>query len=157
MINGISAGYNNSYYGNNFAINRDLTQRVGETGKTGKTECQTCKSRKYVDGSDEGNVSFKTPGHISPQSSAAVVASHEREHVKNAVSEGNEKGKELLNVSVSLKTSVCPECGKSYVSGGTTRTTMKTTLDETPTNPYNRGERLVNRYLMQGRNVDVAV
>lgn len=112
MINGISASYNNSYYGNDFAIAGGVMDKAGGAAKVGKTECQTCKSRKYIDGSNEGNVSFKTAGHIAPQSSAAVVASHEREHVKNAVSEGNKDGNRLLNVSVSLKTSICPECGR---------------------------------------------
>lgn len=28
-------------------------------------ECQTCKNRKYVDGSDEANVSFKSAAHVS--------------------------------------------------------------------------------------------
>lgn len=34
--------------------------------KMGKQkECQTCKNRKYVDGSDEANVSFKSAAHVS--------------------------------------------------------------------------------------------
>ena len=66
--------------------------------------------------------------------------SHEKEHVANAVSEGNKDNKELVNVSVSLKTSVCPECGRVYVSGGTTNSTMRTT-SESPknNNPYQSG------------------
>lgn len=36
---------------------------VDENGK--KKECQTCKNRKYVDGSDEANVSFKSAAHVS--------------------------------------------------------------------------------------------
>ena len=47
-------------------------------------ECQTCKNRKYQDGSNESDVSFKAPGHISPQSSAAAVRAHEQMHVTNA-------------------------------------------------------------------------
>ena len=46
-------------------------------------ECQTCKNRKYQDGSDE-NVSFKSASHISPASSGARVRAHEAEHVSNA-------------------------------------------------------------------------
>ena len=34
-----------------------------ENGK--QKECQTCKNRKYVDGSDEANVSFKSAAHVS--------------------------------------------------------------------------------------------
>ena len=33
-------------------------------------ECQTCKNRKYQDGSDEANVSFKTAQHISPEAAS---------------------------------------------------------------------------------------
>ena len=35
--------------------------------------CQTCKERKYQDGSDDPSVSFKAAGHIDPENSAAVV------------------------------------------------------------------------------------
>lgn len=96
---------------------------LGRTEEKG--ECQTCKNRKYVDGSDEGNVSFKAPGHISPEASAGMVMAHEQQHVANAVREGNKAGNELLSVSVSLKTAVCPECGRTYVAGGTTRTMIR--------------------------------
>ena len=69
-----------------------------ESGKkVEKTECQTCKNRKYVDGSNEGNVSFKTPGHISPESSGAKVMAHEKEHVANAVAKGNQADNKLVS------------------------------------------------------------
>lgn len=90
-----------------------------------KGECQTCKNRQYVDGSNEGNVSFKAPGHIAPEASAATVMAHEKEHVANARRTGNKPGNELVSVSVSLKHAICPECGRSYVAGGTTRTLIK--------------------------------
>lgn len=88
-------------------------------------ECETCKNRKYVDGSNEGNVSFKSAQHIAPQSAASAVLSHEYEHVRNAMREDQKEDAELVSVSVSLKTAICPECGKSYVAGGETRTTMR--------------------------------
>ncbi len=162
MIGGISANYSASIYGNNYNMgyNNEISNNFSKTGKSSqveKTECQTCKNRKYVDGSDEANVSFKTPGHISPQTSASKVYSHEQEHVKNAVGEGNKEGNKLISVSVSLETSVCPECGRTYVSGGETRTLMAKSVEDTATNPYNKGEKLVNRFLMQGMNVDLAV
>ena len=65
-----------------------------------KGECQTCKERKYVDGSDEGNVSFKAPGHIAPEASAGVVMAHEKEHVANAKREGNKPGNELVSAVI---------------------------------------------------------
>lgn len=93
-------------------------------------ECETCKRRTYVDGSNEGNVSFKTPGHISPEASASVVKAHEYEHVSNAIREGNKPGAELLNVSVSLRTAICPECGTVYVAGGETRTSIRRSAEQ---------------------------
>ena len=39
------------------------------------SECETCKNRKYQDGSDE-NVSFKAAAHISPEASGARVRGH---------------------------------------------------------------------------------
>ena len=39
---------------------------IGSVDENGKQkECQTCKNRKYVDGSDEANVSFKSAAHVS--------------------------------------------------------------------------------------------
>ncbi len=95
----------------------------------GIEKCETCENRKYVDGSNEGDVSFKTPGHIDPSSAASVVSAHEHQHVANAVQEGSKPDAELVSVSVSLKTSTCPECGRTYVSGGVTHTVMKHTVD----------------------------
>lgn len=118
--------------------------------KTKPTECQTCKERRYVDGSNEGNVSFKAPGYISPEASGAVVRSHEQEHVSNAKSEGSEAGKELVSATVSLQTAVCPECGKTYVAGGTTRTTMKYS-----SNPYDQGRKTIEGSFLKGQNVDL--
>lgn len=97
-------------------------------------ECETCENRTYVDGSNENDVSFKTPGHISPESAASKVMAHEYEHVRNAYQEDKEEGKELVSVSVSLKTAICPECGKAYVAGGETRTTMRNGVE----NPYEK-------------------
>ncbi|MGF7141958.1 uncharacterized protein with WD repeat [Anaerotaenia torta] len=57
--------------------------------QTSPSECKTCKERKYVDGSNETDVSFKTPAHISPQASYAAVAAHEQQHVSNAAAEGS--------------------------------------------------------------------
>ena len=95
-------------------------------------ECETCENRTYVDGSNEGDVSFKTPGHIAPEAAASKVMAHEYEHVRNAYQEDSKEDKELVNVSVSLKTAICPECGKTYVSGGETRTTMRSGTEENP-------------------------
>lgn len=96
--------------------------RIEDLKKTGKVECQTCKQRKYMDVSTDSGVSFKTPGHISPEASAAVVSGHEGEHVAAAKAEGAKSGNKLVSASVTLHTAICPECGRAYVSGGETRT-----------------------------------
>jgi len=87
------------------------------------TECETCANRKYVDGSDDSSVSFQTPTNISPNMAAAAVASHENEHVRNEQAKAARDGREIINQSVTLHYDVCEECGRHYVSGGTTRTT----------------------------------
>lgn len=97
--------------------------------RLGIEKCETCENRKYVDGSNEANVSFKTPAHIDPSSAATVVMAHEREHVANAVAEGRKPNAELVSATVRLHTAICPECGRSYVSGGVTNTKIKHTTD----------------------------
>ena len=89
-----------------------------------QTECKTCKNRAYQDVSDDPGVSFKAPGHISPSASAAVVRSHEQEHVFSERARAQREGKQVISQSVTLYTSICPECGRSYVSGGVTRTVV---------------------------------
>lgn len=93
--------------------------------KAGKIECETCKNRKYQDGSNDPGVSFKTPGHIDPGSSASVVMAHEREHVRNEQAKATAENRKVVSQSVKLETSVCPECGRTYVSGGQTTTVTK--------------------------------
>ena len=86
------------------------------------TECKTCASRTYKDVSNDPSVSFQTPTRISPGQSAAAVASHESEHVSNEQAKAEKEGREIISQTVTLKTSICPECKKVYVSGGETRT-----------------------------------
>lgn len=82
--------------------------------------CESCKTRKYKDGSNDAGVSFKSPAHISLENSAAVVAAHEQEHVLNAYSRAEQSGGHVAYSSVRLFTASCPECGRMYVSGGVT-------------------------------------
>lgn len=140
----------------------DGAKDAERSGRVRETECQTCKNRKYVDGSNENDVSFKTPGHIDPQNSAAAVMGHEREHVTNAIAEGNKENKDLVSVSVSLKTSVCPECGRVYVSGGVTNTTMRTTRSTGGSesngqyaNPYAKKQADLDYLMASGANLDL--
>lgn len=88
-----------------------------------ESECQTCKERKYQDGSDDPGVSFKTAQHIAPEAAAATVRGHEMEHVVREQASAAREGRKVVSQSVTYHTAICPECGKAYVSGGTTRTT----------------------------------
>lgn len=114
--------------GNRKTQEEEQAGKGGLRGKEPGEECQTCKNRKYKDGSDE-NVSFKAASHISPEAAASRVRAHEGEHVANAYSKAAQKGGEVLSVSVRLETAVCPECGKNYVSGGTTSTKIRYPAD----------------------------
>ena len=127
---------------------------VESSSKVKPVECQTCKNRKYVDGSDEADVSFKAPGHISPGESYSKVMSHEQEHVANARQKtaGNKNAK-LLSATVSLKLGTCPECGKTYVAGGTTNTRIQYSEE----NPYDKGRKVIEGSFLAGQNVDEAV
>ena len=113
-------------------------------------ECETCKNRKYVDGSDE-MVSFKSPQHIPTAAVATRVRAHEQEHVSNAYTKAAEGNGKVLQASVAIHTAVCPECGRTYVSGGTT-TTRIAYYNES--NPYQRDLKLQDSTKYAGRNVD---
>jgi hypothetical protein len=84
--------------------------------------CQTCKNRRYVDKSSDSSVSYQSPTHISPEQSASKVMAHEREHITNDQARADREDRRVVSQTVSLSTSICPECGKVYVSGGTART-----------------------------------
>lgn len=128
--------------------------KVDSKSPAGKVECQTCKSRKYVDGSNDPGVSFKTPGHIDPRNSAAKVMAHEMEHVNNAHAEASQKNREIIHQSVKLDTSICPECGSSYVSGGTTTTVSKATPDKSDYFKSNYEKNMATHF---GKEIDLKV
>jgi hypothetical protein len=121
--------------------------------KSSPAECKTCKERKYQDGSDE-NVSYKSPTNISPAASAASVKSHEQEHVSNAYTKAAQNNGKVVSCNVTLKTSVCPECGRTYVSGGETATQIKYYNEENPYQQDMKSSDAANKYL--GANVDIA-
>jgi hypothetical protein len=115
-------------------------------------DCETCKHRKYQDGSDESNVSFKTASHISPEAAGSAVRSHESEHVNNAYSKAAKNNGEVLSATVSIHTAVCPECGRSYISGGTTNTMIKYTNES---NPYQQELKAADATRLRGANIDL--
>lgn len=126
----------------------DATNMLGRTSSPG--ECETCKERKYMDGSSE-NVSYKSATHISPNTSGAAVRAHEGEHVANAYDKAAEGNGKVVSASVSIHTAVCPECGRTHVSGGTT-TTMIRYSDES--NPYQKQQKTLDALRFTGNSID---
>jgi len=53
---------------------------------------------------------------------ASAVLAHEKEHVSNNAAQAEREGMKAHSV-VTIHSAMCPECGKMYVSGGTTTTT----------------------------------
>ena len=53
---------------------------------------------------------------------ASAVLAHEKEHVSHNAAQAEREGMKAHSV-VAIHTAMCPECGKMYVSGGTTTTT----------------------------------
>lgn len=93
-------------------------------------ECETCKNRKYQDESDDPGVSFKTASKVGAGSAEAAVRGHEYEHVNRNQAKAAREDKEIVYQSVIIKRAICPECGKSYVSGGETKTVTREKRDE---------------------------
>lgn len=145
-------------YGLSYADRQSGVQLPNSTEKAGDSdaakkpgeECQTCKDRKYVDGSDE-MVSFKSPTHISPETAASAVRAHEQEHVANAYTKAASNNGKVIRASVSIHTAICPECGRSYVSGGTTNTQIKYFNEE---NPYQQDLKTTDQIKYKGMNAD---
>ena len=95
-------------------------------------ECQTCKQRKYQDGSNDPGVSFKTPTRMDPDKAASAVRGHEQEHVVRERAAASREGRKVVSQSVSIHTAICPECGRVYVSGGLTTTVTAEDNDPSP-------------------------
>lgn len=103
--------------GGEMKVGAEGAQAAAEEGK-----CQTCEKRKYQDGSDDMGVSFQTPTRVAPEQAAAAVRGHEQEHVVRERAEAQREDRRVVSQSVTIHNDICPECGKVYVSGGTTRT-----------------------------------
>ena len=129
------------------------TKETEKGGRVDPSECQTCANRTYQDGSNE-NVSFKAPTKISPEAAPGAVRAHEQEHVSNAYKKAAMDGGEVISANVSIHMSVCNECGRSYVSGGTTTTKIRYT-DEG--NPYQQNKKSYDAAGIIGMNLDIAV
>ena len=113
-------------------------EKTAEIG--GKKECQTCKGRKYQDVSGDSTVSFQTPTTLSPAVAEVAVRAHEQQHVVHEQANAREEGRKVVFQQVSIHYSICPECGRMVVSGGTTTTVTKAAKGYTPTKPSGSGQ-----------------
>lgn len=133
-------------------VNPGESTVVSPGKKSSPAECETCKNRQYQDGSNEGDVSFKAPTHISPESSASRAMAHEQEHVANAYEKASKGGGKVLQASVQLKMAVCPECGRTYCAGGQT-----TTKISYPADKFSQNRKSAEAQALVGANFDAAV
>lgn len=144
----------NSYSAGSGAIKNPGESQVKEAGrKSSPAQCETCRERKYQDGSDE-MVSFKSATHLSPTQAGSAVRAHEQEHVSNAYKKAAKGNGEVLQASVQIKTAICPECGRSYVAGGETTTQIKYANEE---NPYQKQLKQQDAAKYTGMHLDLAV
>lgn len=103
-------------------------QSAREALEEGK--CESCEKRKYQDGSDDMGVSFQTPTRVAPEQAASAVRGHEQEHVVREQAKAQREDRRVVSQSVTLHSEICPECGKTYISGGTTRTVTAAQQEE---------------------------
>lgn len=136
-------------------VNPGESTKVMPGKKSSPAECETCKERKYKDGSNENDVSFQTAQHIDPSAAGARVRAHEQEHVANAYEKQAKGEGKVLQASVQIKTAVCPECGRTYVSGGLT--TTKIAYPNEKENSYAKRRKQMDAALLPGMNFDKAV
>lgn len=73
-------------------------------------------------------------------------------HVSNAYTKAAQNNGTVVNASVSIHTSVCPECGRTYVSGGTTNTTIR----YNESNPYGQNQKSLDAASLIGGKVDLS-
>ena len=88
----------------------------------GARQCRTCAERKYQDVSNDPSVSMQAPTSLATGQEASAVRAHEQEHVTSNAARAERDGM-VARSTVIIHTGICPECGRVYVSGGTTTTT----------------------------------
>ena len=142
--------YSNSPYSNSTTLTAAPQTGVTPSAQGAQIkECETCRNRRYQDRSDDPTVSFQTPTRVSRDGAYEAVVSHENEHVQHEQARAQASGRKVVYQQVSVHTSVCPECGRVYVSGGETVTA--TTTDPEKNGP---GE---DRLEDKGRTIDTLV
>ena len=80
-----------------------------------------------------------------------ALSNHEQEHVSNAYKDAEMNNGKVIRASVAIHTAICPECGRTYVSGGTTTTQIKYYNED---NQYQKDLKLQDSTKYAGKNVD---
>ncbi len=122
-------------------------QNKGEAAKTmeeiyEETHCSACESRRYQDGSDDPGVSFKFATKLNPYSATAAVRAHEYQHVRHHQMQADKQDRKIISQTVMLRTRRCPECGKMYTAGGTTKTVTAAYREQANVSGDEEGQRL---------------
>ena len=79
------------------------------------------------------------PTKLSPERAAFAVRSHEMEHVAHAKLQALREDSEIVSQSVTYHTDICPECGRSYIAGGNTKTVFRSSPDTYEADPITKG------------------
>jgi len=79
-------------------------------------ECKLCQGRRYV--CSNGETSDGNSTVIPGRQSALRVQHHEAQHLHRARIKAVQEGKVVVAQYIFLQYATCPECGKTYVSGG---------------------------------------
>ena len=104
-------------------------EKAGEGAGNGRS-AGVQSAREALDGSDGMGVSFQTPTRVAPEQAASAVRGHEQEHVVREQAKAQREDRRVVSQSVTLHSEICPECGKTYISGGTTRTVTAAQQEE---------------------------
>jgi hypothetical protein len=112
------------------AINENTAAGIRGKDLAGVGDCETCKSRTYQDRSSDGGVSMQSPTQLSPEEAASAVMSHEREHAARDAAQAKSEGRDVIYNNIRLFSSICPECGKTYISGGQSQTVTEKKPEE---------------------------
>ena len=86
--------------------------------------------------------------------SADVVRHALVQEIINAYEKAEKDNGKVISASVAIHTSICPECGKTYVSGGTTKTMIKYANEE---NPYQKNFKNMQGGFLRGMNLDLGI
>ena len=102
-----------------------------------------------IDDMPEEMVVLPAAHHLELQKYLPVIG---RPVLKKQVA--REKDGKVLRASVAIHTAICPECGRSYISGGTTHTLIKYPNES---NPYQKGRKAQHAMALAGMNFDAGV